>query len=73
MREIFQKEEILALEPLGIFQFLQSLMHTGEKNEENTPKTSEENTQEQTQTEQNTQAIMDFLSAHEQRAKRTRK
>ena len=63
----------MALEPLGIFQFLQSLMYTDEKNEENPPKTSEENPQEQTQTEQNTQAIMDFLSAHEQRAKRTRK
>ncbi len=64
----------MALEPLGIFQFLQSLMNTGEKKDENPPAPPVENTEENTQTtEQNTQAIMDFLSAHEQRAKRVRK
>ena len=73
MRDFFQKEEFLALEPLGIFQFLQSLMNTGEKKDTPEPPVSDEKPQEQPKTEQNTQAIMDFLSAHEQRAKRTRK
>ena len=62
------------MEPFGLFQFLQSLLNTGEKKDENpvapTPEKAEESIPKTPP--QNT-AITDFLSAHEQRARRIRK
>jgi hypothetical protein len=77
LREIFQKEGNFSLEPFGLFQFLQSLLNTGEKKDENpvapTPEKAEEIPTQTSQTPPQNTAITDFLSAHEQRARRIKK
>ena len=73
----------LVLQPFGLFSLLQTLMgeqtttptpnNTEPKNVENTteppPTTQEENNVSQ----ENRQAVLQFLQAHEQRAKRTKR
>lgn len=70
------------MEPFGIFQFLQNLLTKPEEMEQNPPqKTQEteaetsavENEKSAPQPSSSQAAILGFLTAHEQRAKNTRK
>lgn len=65
------------MEPFGIFQFLQSLLGEPAKNEKNEveepPVNEDAPPREESPQSPSTDAIVGFLSAHEERARRVRK
>lgn len=84
----FLKRRFFAVEPFGLFQFLQSFLAQNPENaneaqapdtsesekqaEESAPKTSAEPESEM-ETDSSNQAILSFMQAHETRAKRIKK
>ena len=74
---IFMKKEIFYMESFGLLQILQNLLSSASPSPAPAPAEEEETKPEplapQAETTQNQRAILDFLEAHDERAKRIKK